>query len=1166
MECPACRAAVPEGSRFCPACGHALRNRAEERRVVTVVFADLVGYTGMSEGVDPEHVKNLVDRAFQRLVTDVVNHGGRVDKIVGDQIMAIFGAPTAHEDDAERAVRAALQMQRTLTCYAEEVAVPIAMRVGINTGEALVGTLRALGEYTAMGDTVNVASRLQTIAQAGQVLVGPSTYGETSASVEYEPLGALHVRGREETVEAYVAIATLGPPGHRPALSRSPLKGRDHELGILCASVDMAFRRRRPHVLVLLGDAGIGKTRLADEVTRKARTDHDALVLQGRCVPYGEANLWWPIAEAVRQALGIGSSDTAEEAATKTRDGVAFGLDMAADDPRAVRAIDGLLYLLGLRASLQDVEPARAREDATRAFVGLLQVLAQKHPVALVLSELHWADATVLDLLDRLAERMRGLPFVAVGTGRTELQERWSPSAAGRNLVQLHLDPLDRAASAELIEALLDGAAGADLIEAVLDRAGGNPFFLEELTSLVHQSSSSGDGAQLPGSLRSIVATRIDHLPSSERRLLEHAAVVGRLGTVESLQAVDEGGASDVRRSLDLLVASDLVEVNGREWAFRSDLVREVAYETLTKGERARHHARLGTFLATQSRERGREREQLEAIAHHLGVAAELTRDLGAVEGVPVGILDDAVDAIARAADQAERRETPALVARLSDRAMALLPPGREDLRRRFLVRRARARALMRQMDAARGDVAQALSEAEAAGDEWTAASALTVRGQIEQTEGALYESVANLDEALTRWRRLGDLAGEAEALRLRGVTDMFLGRLDAAHEAIADALALFTELDDRRGQAWARWTMAWIAFTGGDTEKADHHIAGAIELFEEVGDYGGLGWAYGLLAWVRLQQGFRDEADRLAELSLREVDAESDRWARGMMLMLRASTRLWQGMTEDSVRLATEARAEFQAIGDSTGELRATATLARAMIAAGRIAESDDLLRSARRIAERELDPGAKSLGSLITLGTAIQLGDIAKATEVVRHEADDPGKQAGAGLDDQVFVGLALLQLARHEEAVTVLRRAWEGATGPGLRSNAGSALALALAVAGRFDEALEQADRSEDEAQAGGTYLDRIAIRYARGFASLRRDADLAAAQFDAAVTIADTTGDRLTQALARLARGRALESRWHPRAGPSIQDAEARLAAIGLHDTAWDDVFRRAARAG
>src|SRR5690349_17924636 len=233
MTCPACGADAPPGARFCPTCGQALAVRSDERRVVTVVFGDLVGFTAMSETRDPEQVKNIVDRAFERLVADVTSYGGQVDKIVGDALVALFGAPVAHEDDAERAVRAALQMQRTLEQLHVELDFPIQIRVGVNTGEVLVGALRAGGDYTAMGDVVNIASRLQTGARPGQVVVGPTTYSATQHCVGYEPLGHLTVRGRDEPVEAWAATGVLSPPGKRRHRTRTRLVGRDAEVALV---------------------------------------------------------------------------------------------------------------------------------------------------------------------------------------------------------------------------------------------------------------------------------------------------------------------------------------------------------------------------------------------------------------------------------------------------------------------------------------------------------------------------------------------------------------------------------------------------------------------------------------------------------------------------------------------------------------------------------------------------------------------------------------------------------------------------------------------------------------------------------------------------------------------------------------------------------------------
>src|SRR5690348_14020685 len=233
MTCPACGAPLVEGARFCASCGQPVSRRGDERRVVTVLFADLVGFTTLSETTDPEQVKNLVDACFQRLVVDINAFGGQVDKIIGDAILALFGAPTAHEDDAERAVRAALQMQQTIEAWCEQTSAQLRMRVGINTGEVLVGALRAGGDYTAMGDVVNTAQRLQTLAQPGQVVVGPAAYQATRHCVRYTPLGLLQARGRDEPVEAFLAEEALLPPGARPGRGATPLIGRDTELALL---------------------------------------------------------------------------------------------------------------------------------------------------------------------------------------------------------------------------------------------------------------------------------------------------------------------------------------------------------------------------------------------------------------------------------------------------------------------------------------------------------------------------------------------------------------------------------------------------------------------------------------------------------------------------------------------------------------------------------------------------------------------------------------------------------------------------------------------------------------------------------------------------------------------------------------------------------------------
>ncbi len=1121
-----------------------------------MLFADLVGFTTFSEHADPEQLKNLLDAGFQRLVADIANHGGRVDKIVGDQIMALFGAPVAHEDDAERAVRAGLQMQATLKSYADEIGLPVRMRIGINSGEVLVGALRAGGEYTAMGDTVNVASRLQTTAEPGQVLVGPITHAQTADVVRYESVGAIRARGRNELVDAYAAQETLAPPGLRRRRTRTPLIGREQEFGILCSSLAMAFERKRPQFILLAGEAGIGKSRLAEELTEAASHDHLATVLEGRCVPYGEANIWWPVAMAIRHALGIDLEDTAEQAEEKTRSKVSWGVELPPDDPRVQRIVEGLGYLLGIPSALRDMEPARAREQALDAFVGMLQNLARRRPLVFTISEIHWADQLVLDLVDSLPDQMRGYPFVLVATGRLEVAERWSPKPGRHNLVSLHIDPLDREASIELVTTLLEGAVTPSLLDAVLDRSGGNPFFLEELAGLVHNSASP---AELPATLRALVATRLDNLPAPERRLLDHATVIGRLGTVEALTALGGPNDATMRRNLESLAGRDLLDVEGVEWSFRSDLVREVAYETLTKGERARHHARLGAFLRKSAKGRGRETEQVEALAHHFGMAAQLDFELGGVEGVPTDVLDDALHWIEQSVTQAEHRETPMVADQLCTRALDLLPDDRGADRRRFLVRRARARATTRELNDARLDVIAVLQEADAANDDWAAAAAYTVRGQIEQREGALHDSAANLDEAIARWGRLGDRAGEADARRLRGMTDLFLGRLTSAEANIAKALALFEELGDRRGEAWAKQNMAWISVSGGDIPEANRRITEAIALFEEIGDRAGLGWAYGLLGWVRMQEGFLEEAEALALRVLDTYESGGDLWAEGMMHLLVANTQLWLGRTELAVAQATNARDIFATIADSTGELRSVATLSRALLAAGELPAAKELLATAAGMSDRELDADGQIVGRMITNATAVQLGEASSMFTL--GELLEPSHDRAGGIEGEMTNGLALLQLGRPTQAAGLLVDVFARADTPGSRHAAGAALALSHTASGSPDAALEVADRIASEPQ--GTYLDRIGIAIASGFAHLQRsESDLARHALHDAIDIADGTGDRLNQALTRLALAIGLEALTDPTAAAAMAEARSHLASVGLVTTDWEGVFRRA----
>ena len=651
---------MPEGARFCPSCGADLGLRGDQRRVVTVLFADIVGFTTLSEHRDPEQVKGIVDRCFQRLVTDIEEFGGRVDKIVGDAILALFGAPIAHEDDAERAVRTALRLPDTLCEAAADLGLDVRLRVGVNTGEVLVGSLRAGGDYTAMGDVVNTAQRLQSAAEPGQVLVGQATYLATRRVVTYRSVGAIAAKGREAPVAAWVAEGARLPPGHRSDRRRAPLVGRDDEVALLSHTLSMAIDRGRPALMLVLGDAGLGKSRLAEDVAENARECHGALVLPGRCVPYGEANVWWPVASAVQAACDVEAGDSQEVVTRKVRAAVAAALDGADGGAGAVdRVVEGLLHLLGFEV-LRGIDATRAREEVTGSLLAFTAALARRRPVVMVLSDLHWADEAVLEVVGGLLQSTNRLPFVALATARPALTERWSPPEGEHHSVVVHLDPLGRDAATQLLRTLAGdrlAELGDGVADDLLDRASGNPFFLEELVSWLDESGST----QLPDTLRGLVAARLDGLTPAERQVLEDAAVLGSRGRVDwlaTMQRESHSGDASVHASLRVLQAKELLAVEGESWTFHSELVREVAYGTMTKQRRAKVHAGIASWLEREEFEH--QDAVIDTIAHHYGRAAALSIDLGGGSGTLDDSVARAVDWLRRAGMRAAQADTPA--------------------------------------------------------------------------------------------------------------------------------------------------------------------------------------------------------------------------------------------------------------------------------------------------------------------------------------------------------------------------------------------------------------------------------------------------------------------------------------------------------------------------
>ncbi|MFP5578591.1 MAG: adenylate/guanylate cyclase domain-containing protein [Acidimicrobiia bacterium] len=786
MQCPQCRAEVPAGARFCSSCGHELVVVGDQRRIATVVFADLVGFTALSEEMDPEQVKALVDRCFENLAADIEAFGGRVDKVVGDAIVALFGAPVAHEDDAERAVRTALRMQQTIARLAAEGGHPVQMRVGVNTGEVLVGTVRAGREYTAMGDVVNTASRLQEAAEPGTVMVGPDTRAATRDAFEYADIDPVLAKGKRLPVQASIAVRAVAPPGQRLRRSRAPMIGRETELALLAGVTGTAIDRSRAALLIVHGEAGMGKSRLATETARHAADELGAFVLEGRCVPYGEANVWWPVAEAIRGAAGLSPDSSPAETDRALRQATRDALTESGRLDELDRVVAGLHHLLGHDGALRGIDATRAREEAIRSVVALSEGFSQRKPLFVVLSDLHWADQEVLDLVDTLLARLARRPFVLLATARRALRDRWTPSPAAANSVVLHLDPLDDEASQRLLVHLTDGNLHPAMASMLVERAAGNPFYLEELVSLVSEAGVrtlegllASEAGELPSTLRGLVAARLDALSPGDRKVLDDAAVLGRRNRIDALVKMAEVkrgvDSESARAHLESLAAREFLMFDGDIYTFRSQVIREVAYSTLTKADRARSHAGIARWIVDHE---DLEREHVvDQVANHWAAAAELVAEIGSVSDVPDDVCAQAVHWLLQASLRAEADVHPSAVEALTTRALGLMDDAHPD-RAEILRLRARARVDRYELEPALVDADLAQTLAEASGDHRALGDILLVRGDALHHQGAFAESLEALARAQAHFAAADHPAGCAEAERLQGMVHLFGGPL----------------------------------------------------------------------------------------------------------------------------------------------------------------------------------------------------------------------------------------------------------------------------------------------------------------------------------------------------------------------------------------------------
>ena len=752
------------------------------------MFADLVGFTSMSEHRDPEQVKRLVDAVFEQLVADVEAHGGVVDKMLGDAIVALFGAPVAHEDDAERAVRAGLAMQSTLREFRDQhPGDALEMRVGVNTGEVLVGTVAGT-DYTAMGDVVNTAARLQQLAVAGAVYVGDPTRQLCSTAVRFRSLDDVQLRGRTQDTQVWEALGTEGAPVARRWASDVEFVGRTAEMSML-RSVWSVVDSGRSAIVTVAGEAGIGKSRLVHEAIRTLVAKRpNALVIEGACAPYGESNVWWPVVGGLVTRLGFNRSGSHADIRRRVAGVVGRIEDFSSDPTKLDGMVELVMHLLGQPSALDALGPVATRDAVFAVIVQAIRRRTARGPVVVWVDDIQWAAPLLLELLESVARQLSDTPLLIVTTERpTEhTAPTWPPTSEHVLTLHLALEALDEVESAVLVER----AAGPDLPRAVFERvstrSGGNPLFLIELARLPAAGSPDDVADELPGSLRALIAARLDQLPPSPRAVIDNAAVLGNGGHVLSLRNFAKAlQQSFDAADLEQLEATGMLVVDGVMWRFRSDVVREVAYHTLTKQARAQRHAGVASYLGLA------EPGELDARAHHAATAAELRAELGPVPRVPDDMGLQAAELLADAAVRWFHQGAHQRGLDLIERALALGEPP-PDMQRRLLLLQAEGLVEQHQLRRARTVLVDLAARADLADDPVTRGETFRLLGTVEQTEGDLIAARRELGQAVEVFRELDDDAHLAEALRARGNAEIFGGSLADAEWFLGEAEALF--------------------------------------------------------------------------------------------------------------------------------------------------------------------------------------------------------------------------------------------------------------------------------------------------------------------------------------------------------------------------------------
>ena len=899
--CAACGNENPDGAKFCNECGAALRLLAaapalEERKVVSVLFCDLVGFTAASERQDPEDVRARIRPYHARLKREIERYGGTVEKFVGDAVMAVFGAPAAHEDDAERAVRVGLRILQAIGELNEaDPWLGLQVRIGINTGEVVValGARPEQGEGIVTGDVVNTAARIQGVAPVDGMAVSEPTYRATSRLFDYEPLAPISVKGKAEPLVLWRATASRARFG-ADIIRRyeTPFVGRELERALLIGTFERAAQQGSVQRVTVIGEPGVGKSRLIGELLSYVDAKPDVTRWrQGRCLPYGEGIAFWALGEIVKAEAGILESDSAEVAADKLERIV------SPDELERPWLIERLAPLVGV-----EVPSPAERQELFTAWRRFLEGLATPNPTVLVFEDLHWADQSLLAFLEYLAEWSQGVPLLIVCAARRELYERRPEWGDGqRNAQTIDLSPLSEEETAELVSHLTRTAVlGPALGRAIVERAEGNPLYAEEFVRLVaDRRLEHADGPlepTLPDSVHALIAARLDTLSPDRKALLQDAAVVGKVFWVGALHEIGGRDPEDTEVALHELVRRELVRPvrtssmeDEREYSFWHQLVRDVAYSQIPRSERVRRHQVAAAWIERKGGERVE--DFAEVLAHHYLQALELA---AALEGARTAggdvamLVERGEQALHRAGLRAIRLSANERAVEYFSHAIALagrLPEGDERRRTEAELQLQLGVALF----ALRGLGAPEVEQAYTRATELMMASAPAAEQFLAQFGLSIYHGhrghfhrSLRLVERLTELAAKGDDSMRLQALHARWMNSLFAGRINDAIAAANEARAIYRPqahhpLSFRYGNhdpGVCALALQALAFAlRGESVKAVTQMHEAVALGETLGHAATLAQPLTQLPWALQINGDAEGALRESERALARED-----------------------------------------------------------------------------------------------------------------------------------------------------------------------------------------------------------------------------------------------------------------------------------------------------